>query len=143
MVVMFWTDGTKDNIGFCIMVDIALVLMKNRTMQEENFVWEDICSDYIIHFMFDDLVKNCSRYFKISHFRRFDYELGFRTSLFEVVSDNDVIGMVNIAIKSNNEVHLYYEQLWMILSLMIQFQQHHSLKVRICLFFIVDLISSR
>jgi len=72
-------------------------------------VWEDICTDYIIHFMFDDLVKSCARYFRISHFRSFDYELGFRINLFEVVSGNDIIGMVNVATKSNNEVHLYYE----------------------------------
>ena len=75
----------------------------------EFCVWEDICTDYINLFMVDDLVKSCARYFKISHIWCLDSELGFRTGLFEVVSDNDVIGMVNIAIRSNNEVHLYYE----------------------------------
>jgi len=59
--------------------------------------------------MLDDLVKSCAWYFKISHFWCLDFELGFIIGLFEVLSDNDVIGMVNVVIKSNNEVHLYYE----------------------------------
>jgi hypothetical protein len=68
-----------------------------------------MCTDYINRFMLDDLVKSCARYFKISHIWCLDAELGFRTGLFEVVDDTDVVGMVNIAIISNNEVHLYYE----------------------------------
>jgi hypothetical protein len=75
----------------------------------EYCVWEDMCTDYINRFMLDDLVKSCARYFKISHIWCLDAELGFRTGLFEVVNDTDVVGMVNIAIRSNNEVHLYYE----------------------------------
>jgi len=75
----------------------------------EFCVWEDICTDYINRFMLDDLVKSCALYFKISHIWCLDSELGFKTGLFEVVSDTDVVGIVNIAIRSNNEVHLYYE----------------------------------
>jgi hypothetical protein len=72
-------------------------------------VWQDICTDYINRFMLVDLVNSFARYFKVSHIWCLDSELRFRTGLFEVERGTDVIGMVNIAIRSNNEIHLNYE----------------------------------
>ncbi|GAU51091.1 hypothetical protein TSUD_185210 [Trifolium subterraneum] len=72
-------------------------------------VWDKLEADFLNKFDLESMVRNCGRYFNISHIWYLLPEMTMLDDLRKLVNDKDFMDMVSVAKDNNNEIELFFE----------------------------------